>query len=74
MPVPAPAMRLVAGQLADELILASQRAEPARLLEEGFTFRFPLLEDALRFELGREDSHRSRVDPSRGIAERQEAA
>jgi uncharacterized protein (TIGR01777 family) len=74
MPVPAPAMRLVAGQLADELILVSQRVEPARLLKEGFTFRFPRLEEAFQFELGRDDSHRSRVDPSRGIAERQEAA
>jgi uncharacterized protein len=56
MPVPAAAMKMVAGQLADELILASQRAVPAALQDSGFRFRFADLEDALRFELGRQDS------------------
>ncbi|MER3484847.1 MAG: hypothetical protein C4345_01590, partial [Chloroflexota bacterium] len=56
--VPAFALRLVAGQLGDELILASQRAIPARLELAGFRFLFPNLESALRFELGR-FSHRS---------------
>ncbi len=51
--VPGVALRLVAGQLADELILASQRAIPARLDAAGFRFAFPNLEEALRFELGR---------------------
>jgi uncharacterized protein (TIGR01777 family) len=50
---PASALRLVAGELADELLLASQRAEPTRLEEVGFSFAFPALEDALRHELGR---------------------
>jgi uncharacterized protein (TIGR01777 family) len=50
---PAPALRLVAGELADELILASQLARPARLEGVGFSFAFPALEDALRHELGR---------------------
>jgi hypothetical protein len=51
--VPAFALRLAAGQLADELILASQRAIPERLHAAGFRFLFPDLEQALRFELGR---------------------
>jgi NAD dependent epimerase/dehydratase family enzyme len=55
---PAAALRLVAGELADELVLASQRARPARLEEVGFTFAFPTLEDALRQELGRYDRNR----------------
>lgn len=50
---PATAMRLVAGELADELILASQRVIPARLMTEGFDYQFRGLEDALRHELGR---------------------
>ncbi len=54
---PAPALRLVAGDLADELILASQLARPARLEDVGFSFAFPALEDALRHELGRYDRH-----------------
>jgi uncharacterized protein (TIGR01777 family) len=54
---PAPALRLVAGELADELILASQLARPARLEDVGFSFALPALEDALRHELGRYDRH-----------------
>jgi uncharacterized protein (TIGR01777 family) len=52
---PATMMRLAAGQLADELILASQRARPARLARVGFTFAYPTLDATLRHELGRED-------------------
>jgi len=46
-------LRLAAGELADELLLVSQRAMPARLTEIGFRFDFPTLESALRHELGR---------------------
>jgi len=52
-PMPALAARLVFGELANELLLAGQRVEPKRLLETGFTFAFPNLEDALRHQLGR---------------------
>ncbi|TVU59944.1 TIGR01777 family protein [Paenarthrobacter nitroguajacolicus] len=45
--VPRPALRLVLGQLADELVLANQRMEPARLSEAGFQWRHPLLSDAM---------------------------
>jgi hypothetical protein len=71
---PASALRLVAGELADELLLASQLARPARLDEMGFSFAFPALEDALRHELGRfagnrgaelsEQSSRPTIQPS----------
>jgi uncharacterized protein len=44
--VPAPALRLVLGRLADELVLASQRMEPARLLDAGFRWQHPALSDA----------------------------
>jgi uncharacterized protein (TIGR01777 family) len=45
--VPAFALRLVFGKMADEVLLASQKAVPKRLLEAGFTFRHPQLQDAL---------------------------
>lgn len=45
--VPAFAMRLAFGQVS-EVLLEGQRALPRRLLEMGFTFRFPELEAALR--------------------------
>ncbi len=47
-PLPASVARLVFGQLADELLLASQRVEPARLKESGYEYRHPELEGALQ--------------------------
>lgn len=52
-PLPAPVARAALGQAADELLLASQRLEPARLRESGYQFRYPELEAALRHLLGR---------------------
>ncbi len=46
--LPAFAARLLMGEMADELLLASARVEPARLLDSGFKFQFPELEPALR--------------------------
>jgi uncharacterized protein len=46
------ALRLALGTgLADEALLASQRAEPRRLAELGYRFRHPTLEAALRSAL-----------------------
>jgi uncharacterized protein (TIGR01777 family) len=53
IPVPAPALRLGFGQLADAVMLASQRVSAAKLEASGFRFLLPDLETALRFELGR---------------------
>jgi uncharacterized protein (TIGR01777 family) len=50
-PLPAFAARLVFGEMADNLLLASTRVEPARLLATGYQFRFPQLEAALRHVL-----------------------
>jgi uncharacterized protein len=46
LPVPAPALRLALGEMADAL-LRSQRALPRRLLAAGYGFRFPELSGAL---------------------------
>jgi uncharacterized protein (TIGR01777 family) len=46
-PMPAFAARLVFGQMADELLLASQRIEPAKLLSTRYVFRNPELRSAL---------------------------
>jgi uncharacterized protein (TIGR01777 family) len=53
-PMPAFAVRLAFGEMGKELLLASARIEPARLLSAGYQFRFPELEGALRHLLGRE--------------------
>ncbi len=52
-PVPSFAARLAFGEMADELLLASLRAHPERLLGSGYRFRYPELEGALRHLLGR---------------------
>jgi NAD dependent epimerase/dehydratase family enzyme len=53
LPLPAPAARVMLGEVADALLLASQRMEPARLKDTGYAFRYPQLEGALRHLLGR---------------------
>jgi uncharacterized protein (TIGR01777 family) len=53
--VPAGVMKLAAGELAEEVILVSQRVRPSRLADSGFQFAFPTLEQTLRHELGRYD-------------------
>jgi len=52
LPVPAFAMRLAFGAMAEEALLASTRAIPQRLAESGFRFDAPLLSIALRQILG----------------------
>ena len=51
IPVPGFGLRLVFGEMADEALLAGQRAEPRRLREIGFAYRHPTLDDALRAAL-----------------------
>jgi len=51
--VPAFALRLAFGEMADAALLSSTRVAPERLLATGYRFRFPELEGALRHLLGR---------------------
>lgn len=53
LPVPAHLLRLIFGELADELLLAGARVIPERLTDTGYSFRHPQLEGALRHVLGR---------------------
>ena len=52
-PLPAGLARLVLGEMANELLLASARVAPARLQETQYAFRFTELEAALRVLLGK---------------------
>jgi uncharacterized protein len=52
-PAPALALRVALGEMADALLLASQRVRPERLLEGGFTFRYENLEPALHAVLAK---------------------
>jgi uncharacterized protein (TIGR01777 family) len=51
--VPAPVVRVLFGQMGEEALLAGANVVPRALLDAGFRFRWPGLEDALRFALGR---------------------
>jgi uncharacterized protein (TIGR01777 family) len=50
-PMPAFAARLVLGEMADALLLASARVEPAKLAASRFVFRYKDLEATLRYLL-----------------------
>ncbi len=52
MPVPAFALRLAIGEMAD-VVLNGSRVIPERLMTSGYEFRYPELEAALRHVLGR---------------------
>lgn len=52
-PMPAFAARLVLGEMADELLLASQRVQPTKLLASGYQFRHPDLRTSLEANTGR---------------------
>ena len=49
--VPAFALRILFGPMADEALLASARVQPAKLLASGFQFSLPKIEEALKAAL-----------------------
>lgn len=51
--IPERLLKMVFGQMADEILLASTRVHPEKLLNSGFTFLEPDIEQALRNCLGR---------------------
>jgi uncharacterized protein (TIGR01777 family) len=50
--IPAFAARLTFGEMADEMLLTSQRVMPKRLVAAGYQFQYPELEGALRRYVG----------------------
>jgi uncharacterized protein len=54
--MPAFLVRLLMGEMGEELILSSRRVQPAKLLAAGYRFRFPELEQALIHERGITDA------------------
>jgi len=51
--VPAPVIRALLGEMGQESVLSGANVIPRALLDAGFRFRWPGLEDALRFCLGK---------------------
>jgi len=60
-PMPGFMARLAFGEMADELLLASTRVQPDKLLKAGFVFRYPTLDEALRHVLGKEAPKQEKV-------------
>ena len=52
IPLPAPAVKLLLGEMGQALLLDGCRAAPRALERSGYTFALAGLEDALRWELG----------------------
>ena len=50
-PIPEFGVRLAFGEMADALLLSSQRVQPKQLLDSGYSFHFNQLETALRHAL-----------------------
>lgn len=46
LPMPAPVLKLIFGEMAQDLLLTGTRMLPARLLSEGFSFQYPTLDQA----------------------------
>jgi hypothetical protein len=47
VPVPAFALKMLMGEMADEMLLGGARAVPAKLEAAGYQFRYPTLDLAL---------------------------
>jgi len=50
--LPAPIVKILFGQMGEELLLSGQAVYPERLLEAGFKFQYPTLTAALEHEYG----------------------
>ncbi len=48
MPVPAFVLKMMLGEMAEELLLSGQRVMPKKILDTGYGFQYAELEDALR--------------------------
>lgn len=55
LPVPAFALRLLLGQMADEMLLSGADVKPSRLLDTGYAFRHPAIGPALRNLFGKDE-------------------
>jgi uncharacterized protein (TIGR01777 family) len=65
LPMPRIIARVALGEMAQALLLASTRVEPAALERSGYAFRHPELENALRHLLGRDEAGHSTSDAAR---------
>jgi NAD dependent epimerase/dehydratase family enzyme len=48
VPIPAFIMRLIFGEMANEVLLSSQNVSPSKLIEAGFKFQYEEVDSALK--------------------------
>ena len=53
-PIPSFGARALFGEMADALLLSSAKVEPSCLMQTGYEFRHPELENSLRFMMGKQ--------------------
>ena len=53
MHIPSFALKMVMGEMADSLLLASCRVKPNKLIENGYEFAYPEIQDALKLALNK---------------------
>lgn len=53
MHIPSFALKMVMGEMADSLLLASCRVKPNKLIENGYEFAYPEVQDALKLALNK---------------------
>jgi len=56
IPIPSIGVKALFGQMGEELLLNGVRAVPGKAEATGYEFRYPSLEESLRFQLGRPGS------------------
>lgn len=55
--LPGALIRMLFGQMGKEILLSSTRVAPKKLMDAGYRFRYPNLENALRHVLGKNPPH-----------------
>jgi uncharacterized protein (TIGR01777 family) len=56
IPVPSLGVRTLFGEMGQALLLDGARVLPKKAEESGFEFRYPSLEESLRFQIGKAES------------------
>jgi uncharacterized protein (TIGR01777 family) len=65
LPVPRVALKALFGEMGKALLLDGVRVVPEKAEASGYTFRYPTLEESLRFQLGRPEDRHGQADRSR---------
>jgi uncharacterized protein (TIGR01777 family) len=63
LPVPSLAVKAAFGEMGRALLLDGARVMPEKAEETGYSFRYPTLEESLRYQLGRPEARHGHAEP-----------